>query len=196
MATRRAGGKSGLTQFGVTAGKLPEERSLRSPRTFPPIPQPDWPPTRPAAPPVPATHGTTTGRTTAPGEETTTMNHTPTDKNETLTTSSDYIAQLRQADLAAALAADHAAVAEVLAATGSGDTDADCGAGAERVELLWQLTRWFGGHVPLPLILALETSHGAMPWQASIALAVVAELAMTAESLARRHTERTPGRTS
>jgi len=97
----------------------------------------------------------------------------------------DYTTGLHQADLAAALAIDHTAVTEVLNAE---STDPAVAAGA-RVQLWWQLTRWLGPRMPLPLMLTVEITHG-MPWQAAAALEVLSEVLRTAEALTQHHTQR------
>lgn len=118
------------------------------------------------------------------------MNHTP-DNHTHRTATTDYTTRLRQADLAAALALDHAAVAEAL---GAADARANVpNAEAERVTPVWQLSRAFGARVPLTLILVLGSAQGHMPWQAALTVVVVSELAVAGGSLARN---RAPGRST
>ncbi len=106
------------------------------------------------------------------------MNHHHTNRHH-----NNYSTRLRQADLAAALAIDHLAVTEVL------NTDpAPADAAGARVRVWWQLTRWFGPRMPLPVMLAVEITHG-MPWQAAAALEVLSELLRATETLTHHHAE-------
>ncbi|AYF75299.1 hypothetical protein D7D52_17060 [Nocardia yunnanensis] len=118
------------------------------------------------------------------------MNHTP-DNHTHHTATTDYTTGLRQADLAAALALDHAAVAEALEASEDAREHAATTAPeAGRVAPVSQLTRAFGVRVPMTLILLLGSAQGHMPWQAALAVVVVSELAVAGGSVARRSTRK------
>ncbi|NNH73671.1 hypothetical protein HLB23_28110 [Nocardia uniformis] len=115
------------------------------------------------------------------------MNHTP-DNHTHHTATTDYTTGLRQADLAAALALDHAAVAQALEQCDHPAREAE--SAKDRVMPVSQLTRRFGARVPLTLILLLGSAGGHMPWQAALAVVVASESVVALATVTRNRAPR------